>query len=88
MKEKIPAVADKDLRKLLKSLDLLENLEKHLLLCSICEKALSLENIGCIYPKEHEIKLCCDNLKCLQKAVDETTPMRGIHVEGGSRDES
>lgn len=88
VKEKIPAVADKDLRRLLKGLGLLENLEKHSILCSICEKTLSLKNIGCLYPSESEIKLCCDNLKCLQKAIGEITPLREMYTKGGNKDES
>jgi len=87
MKEKIHAVADKDIGKLLENLGLLKDIKGHLVSCSICGKPLSIENIGCIYSGDHEIKLCCDNLKCLQKAIDETTPMRRIPSNGGSRDE-
>lgn len=87
MKERIPAVSDKDIKKLLGSLGLLEDLKRRSMLCSICEETLSLENIGCIYPTEHEIKLCCDSLKCLQKAIDEITPMRRIHTRGGAENE-
>ena len=82
MKRKIHAVADSHLDGLLESLGLVEALESGSLSCSICGNTLTLDNIGCIYPKERETKLCCDNLRCLQKAIDETTPMRRIGTEG------
>lgn len=87
MKEKIHAVPDKDVEKLLENLGLLNDIKDHLIFCGICGEPLSIENIGCIYPSEHEIKLCCDKLKCLQKTIDEITPMRRIPTKGGNKDE-
>lgn len=88
MKEKILAVTDKGLEAFLESLGLIDDLKSHILSCSICGVPLSLENIGCIYPIENEVKLCCENLKCLQKIMDEITPLRKIQTEGGNGDES
>lgn len=80
MKEKIHAVSEKDLKGLLESLDLIKDLETNSLSCSSCGGRLSLENIGCIYPFKGEIRVCCNSLKCLERALEEITPLKKIPV--------
>ena len=81
MKEKIHAVSNRDLDKLLVSLGLMEDLTKDKLDCCCCGSKLSRENIGCIYPMNKEIRLCCNKLDCLKKALEEVTPLRRISGE-------
>jgi len=81
MTEKISAVANDDIDKLLKSLNLLDELESNQLYCSICNEPLTLITIGCIYPYEQEINICCDKLICLQKAIDKVTPLRHLEIK-------
>ena len=68
-KEIIHAVHDMDLEELLKNLELLEPLEKGELRCSICGKPISRENIGCFYAEENEVKVCCADIECFEKAM-------------------
>lgn len=86
--KKIHAVSDNDLDGLIENLGLVESLEKELLFCSYCGKKLSRENIGCIYPLENEIRLCCDTLSCLEKTLEEMTPMRRLSNRGEKGNES
>jgi hypothetical protein len=81
MKEKIHAVLNRDLDGLLESLGLTEDLANGKLNCHCCGHKLSRENIGCIYPVNREIRLCCTTLDCLEKALEETTPTRRISGE-------
>jgi hypothetical protein len=82
MKEKIIAVSNDDLDGFIRSLGLSEKLANGLLSCYRCGVQLSRQNIGCIYPMNREIRLCCNSLECLQQAIDETSPSRkSIGVE-------
>jgi hypothetical protein len=81
MKEKIHAVSSKDLAGLLESLGLMEDLANGKLVCRCCGSKLSQENIGCIYPINKEIRLCCNTVDCLKKAIEEITPLRRINGE-------
>jgi hypothetical protein len=84
MKEKIHAVSSRDLDGLLQSLGLMEDLANGKLNCRCCGSKLSRENIGCIYPINKEIRLCCNTLDCLEKALEEITPLRRIDGEKGN----
>lgn len=79
MKEKIHAVSDSNLDHLIENLGLKEDLTSGKLWCHCCGTKLSRDNIGCIYPINSEIRLCCITIECLQKALDETTPTRRIN---------
>lgn len=68
-KEIIHAVHELDLDELLKNLGLLEPLDKGELKCSICGKDISRENLGCFYAGENEVKVCCANTECFEKAM-------------------
>ena len=87
MKEKIHAISYGDLNGLIESLGLTADLQMGTLFCSSCGKKLSEDNIGCIYPLENEIKLCCDSLDCLEKALENTSPIRQLHNNEGVANE-
>jgi len=72
-KHEINAVHENDLPSLLESLGLLESVKNGLILCHFCSKVITLENLNCLYPKDGEIKFCCDNLECYRKSVADTT---------------
>lgn len=88
MKKKIHAVSNNDLDRLIESLGLGESLKEEKLFCSCCGKKLTRENVGCIYPLKREIKLCCNTLDCLEKALEEITPVRRISYNGEEANES
>ena len=68
-KHNINAVHEKELPVLLKSLSLLEPINNGLITCNFCNKKITLENLNCIYPKNGEIKFCCDSIECYRKSV-------------------
>ena len=86
MKEKIFAIANDNLTSILEGLNLLDSLESNSLKCNICGETLTLENIGCLYPLNKKIFLCCDKISCIQKVVDLLKPTRRILSEGASNE--
>lgn len=64
MEKRILAVHEKDLDAFLKSLGLLEALEKQELKCALCGSTITKENFLCVYPENGEIKVCCNELEC------------------------
>jgi len=59
------AVYEEDLPRLLKSLGLSDALDRGVLRCYTCDDALTAETVGCIFPYQGEIHLCCERLSCL-----------------------
>lgn len=70
MSDKISAVSDKDLVKLLKSLNLLDKINSNELKCSHCNDIITLDSVGCIYPYDNKINICCDRLSCYQSVLE------------------
>lgn len=68
MSDRILAVHERDLDTFLKSLGLLEALEKQELKCAICGSIITRETFQCVYAENGEIKVCCNKLECY-KAV-------------------
>jgi hypothetical protein len=64
MAKRILAVHEKDLDAFLKSLGLLEVLEKQELRCALCGSIITRETFRCVYPENGEIKVCCSALEC------------------------
>lgn len=64
----IHAVHDRDLEKLLESLDLLEDVRAGKVHCYLCKRIVTLDNLGCIFPEQKEIRICCDKPECFFKA--------------------
>ena len=68
-KYKIDAVHEADLETFFKSLGLLAPINNKKLRCESCNNIITLENFGCIYPNENNIKLCCNKLECYNKIL-------------------
>jgi hypothetical protein len=68
----IKAVHEKSLRELIESLGLSKEIEEGKIRCCYCGKKITFENLQCIYPKGNEIFICCDDLKCFEKALVES----------------
>lgn len=69
MKETIHAVSNGNLEKLIENLELKEDLASGKLHCCCCGSQLSMVNIGCIYPMNNEVRLCCNSLADLLKSL-------------------
>jgi len=72
----IDAVHEKNLKGLLESLGLLEDVEKGRINCNFCGKTITLENLQCIYPKNDEIIFCCDDVKCFEQALEDSKKVK------------
>ena len=64
---KFKAVLESDVNELLDKLGLLELLERGKLKCAICGKRITRQNFYCIFVKEGEIRVCCNNIPCYEK---------------------
>jgi hypothetical protein len=71
----IEAVHTKNLEEMLKGLEVLEDIKKGRITCKFCGKMITLENFGCIYPKNNEISFCCNGVECLMQAFQDS---RGV----------
>ena len=67
----IKAVHDKNLEQYLESLGVLDDVKEGKYLCSYCGKTITLDNLQCVYPFKDEIRICCDNPDCYQKALND-----------------
>lgn len=63
---KFKAVLDSDVYGLLGKLGLLELFERGKLKCAVCGKKITPQNFYCIFVKEGEIRICCDNIPCYE----------------------
>jgi hypothetical protein len=68
-KHVIHAVHDLDLDELLRNLGLLEPLKNGELRCNICGCQVNRKNLGCLYPNENDVRICCIKLSCLEKVM-------------------
>lgn len=66
-KKEILAFHEQDLEEILNKMELLERFKNKKLKCSICKKVITKENLGCIYPENNNVKVCCSDLKCLNE---------------------
>lgn len=64
----IHAVHDRDLEKLLESLNLQEDVRAGKVQCYVCKHTITMDNIGCIFPEQREIRFCCDKPECFLEA--------------------
>jgi hypothetical protein len=65
-KIEINAVYDTDLEQVLRQLGMLDALIEGKINCYICKRTVDLDNLGAIFPSENEIKILCDNDKCIR----------------------
>jgi hypothetical protein len=68
-RKRLKAVHDADLEKVLAGLGLLDQLNQNRLRCALCGGLVSKENLGCIFPHQTEVKVCCDKPECFEEAL-------------------
>ncbi len=66
----IPAIHDKDLKKILENLGLLEKLEKGELFCDNCNKQISWENLFALKVIDNKIVMFCDEADCIENTIE------------------
>ena len=64
-REKLRAVHDNDLEEFLFSIGVLDQIKSGHHHCMICDTAITIENLGAVYPKENKINFVCDRPSCL-----------------------
>lgn len=65
-KRKIRAVHDDDLGKLLKDLNIYQDVLEGKKKCKFCEVKITLDNLQALYPDSGNISLICDKVECLK----------------------
>jgi hypothetical protein len=70
-KVEVKAIYDKDLEQILNNLGILDLLIGGEINCAVCGCSVDLENLGAIFPYEDEIKVSCDNNKCIRVVTTE-----------------
>lgn len=67
--DKIKAIHSDDMEKYLESLGVLEDIKAGKIVCSICSKQITIDNITCIYPEDKQIKFCCNKSGCYESLI-------------------
>lgn len=65
----VPAILDQDIINIVHELGLTEKISSGSILCSQCNKPITLDNIECIYTENEEIQLCCNNYICCNNII-------------------
>jgi hypothetical protein len=68
-KKKIYAVHDIELKELLENLELLNDFEDGKITCFICNKIVTEENLGSIFPYQNDIKVSCNDIDCYNRVL-------------------
>lgn len=68
---KVKAVHDHDLRGLLESLGILEEVQSGRATCLICGQAVTLENLHCLLPRGDLVAVVCSKTPCIEASVPE-----------------
>jgi hypothetical protein len=58
---------EKETEALIKRLGLLEQVASGQIKCAVCNKTITLENLGAIFREKDQTVLICDDMKCLEK---------------------
>lgn len=66
-KKILKAVYDQDLEKLLNDLGISDTIKNGEKKCKFCESVITLDNIHAIFPESGDIKIVCDNPKCIRR---------------------
>ncbi|PYL66991.1 MAG: hypothetical protein DMF28_10185 [Verrucomicrobia bacterium] len=69
MKEAIKAVDDENLFELLRSLGLLEQLEKSRITCAVCGDVITAESLQAIIPRGDAVDVICWKPECIHTTV-------------------
>ena len=64
-RKKLLAVHDTDVEEFLTRLELLAPIKDGKISCAACNRVITLDNFGGIYPESGELKVVCDKLECL-----------------------
>ncbi len=66
-KERVKAVHDQDLERLLDRLGILNKFKQGKLKCKFCKAAITSENLHSIFPQSGNIKVVCDRIECVKE---------------------
>ena len=66
-KEKVRAVHDEDLEKILEGLGVLNKLKYGELRCKFCNNTITFNNLHSIFPQSGAIKFVCDSSDCVRE---------------------
>jgi len=70
-KIEVKAVYDQDLEQVLKQLGIFDKLIAGEVNCAVCKSHVDLDNLGAIFPRGEDIKVSCDNDKCIRIVTTE-----------------
>ncbi len=68
---KVQVVYDKDLEKLLTSINELENVHNSIHHCHSCKKVITLDNLTAFFREEGKYHFLCEDSICLSKYLDQ-----------------
>ena len=60
------AIYDKDLEQVLANLGVLDKIIAGEINCAVCGCQVDLDNLGSVFPEGDEIKVTCDNDRCVR----------------------
>ncbi len=66
----VPAFLDSDIEKIVRELGLYEKISSGELLCSQCQKPVSIDNIQCFYMHEDKLQVCCNKIPCFKAVIE------------------
>lgn len=70
-RDKVRAVHKRDLNSVLSELGIMEQVESGKTNCAKCGKPVTSETIQCLFIENDEIKVCCDNMNCYERLIQE-----------------
>jgi len=72
------AVYDRDLKRLLESLGILDKVVEGVMICPVCGCRVNLDNLGTIFSDGNDIVVSCDDTKCVRAVTSgEVTTQSG-----------
>ena len=66
-KEKVQAVHDQDLEKVLDGLGILNKFKSGALKCKFCNNTMNFSNLHSFFPQSGDIKFVCENSDCIRE---------------------
>lgn len=66
-KEKVHAVHDEDLEKILEGLGVLNKFKHGELKCKFCNNTITFNNLHSLFPQSGAIKFVCDDSECVRE---------------------
>ena len=62
----VKAIYDKDLEQVLANLGVLDKIIAGEINCAVCGCQVDLDNLGSVFPEGNEIRVTCDNNRCVR----------------------